>query len=473
MVIIGLTLQPAFSQEVSASKESNTTVIHQDRGTTRWRTSNGHSDFNIEMRGRIELTEDDKDIKSISDDGYLEINKTVFGSKRSIVIEPLGGGKMKREYYEGRTKMDWEPNGRQWLGEILPDIVRNTTIAAEARVNRFFKQGGTAAVLAEIDKIDSDHVKSHYASLLMKQPVQTKDYVSIINKVAEEVSSDHYAAEFLRRNISKFMQSKEATTAVFAATRRIGSDHYKTEVIKEALRGQAASPENVRIILQAAGQMQSDHYISEVLRSLLNQNNLSDAVIAEMINTTNTIESDHYRSEILRKALQKDGLSSLSHQRVIESIKGINSDHYITEVIKDLLKNKLTDEHLTLLLDVTASIESDHYHSDVLRTLLTRQDLTEAQFGRVVQNAGHIGSDHYMHEVLRLALRRPDIEDNKVIAVLNTVKRLDSDHYATEVLLEAAPRVKNGSTPVRDAYRNAARGIGSETYYGRALKAIE
>lgn len=477
MALAGLSFQPVFSQEVSASSESkssNTTIIQQDKGgTMRWRTSNGYSDFNIEMRGRIELTEDDKDIKSISDDGYLEINKTVFGSKRSIVIESLGGGKMKREYYEGRTKMDWEPNGKAWLGEILPDIVRNTTIAAEARVNRFFKQGGTAAVLAEIDKIDSDHVKSHYANLLMKQPVQTKDYVSIVNKVAEEVNSDHYMSEFLRKNISKFMQSKEATTAVFAATRRIGSDHYKTEVIKEALRGQAASPENVRIILQAAGQMESDHYISEVLRALLNQNNLSDAVMVEMINTTNNIESDHYRSEILRKALQKNGLSSLSYQRVIESIKGIESDHYITEVIKDLLNSKLTDEHLTLLLDVTGSIESDHYRSDVLRTLLSRQDLTDAQFGKVIDNAGHIGSDHYMHEVLRLALRRPNIEDSKVIAVLNTTRRIDSDHYATEVLLEAAPRVKNGSVPLRDAYRNAAREIGSETYYGRALKAIE
>lgn len=473
LAVAVLSFQPAFSQEVSASKESNTTVIHQDKGTMKWRTSNGHSDFNIEMRGRIELTEDDKDIKSISDDGYLEINKTVFGSKRSIVIESLGGGKMKREYYEGRTKMDWEPNGKAWLGEILPDIVRNTTIAAEARVNRFFKQGGTAAVLAEIDKIDSDHVKSHYANLLMKQPVQAKDYVSIINKVAEEVSSDHHQAEFLRKNISKFMQNKDATSAVFSATRRIGSDHHKAEVIKEALRGQAASPENVKLILQAASHMESDHHIADVLSSLLNQNNLTDAVMAEIVNTTNAIESDHHKSEVLRKALHKPGLSSLSYHRVIESVKGIESDHHKAEVIKDLLNNKLTDEHLTLLLDVTGSIDSDHHQAEILRTLLSRHDLTEAQFGKLVETAGHIDSDHNMTEVLRMALKRPNIEDNKVIAVLNAVKRIDSDHHVTELLMEAAPKVKNGSAPLRDAYRNAARGIESEAFYGRALKAIE
>src|SRR5688572_4257043 len=160
------------------------------------------------MRAKIEITDDDKDIKSMSDDGYLEINKTVFGSRRTIVMESLGGGKIKKEYYESRTKMDWEPNGRAWLNEILPDIIRNTTIGAESRVNRFFKKGGTAAVLNEIELMDSDHSKSHYANLLMKQPVPVKDYSAIVNTLTEELDSDHYMSEFLKNNTDKFMQNK-------------------------------------------------------------------------------------------------------------------------------------------------------------------------------------------------------------------------------------------------------------------------
>jgi hypothetical protein len=167
---------PVLAQETTSAKEStsSTTIIHNDRSTSRWRTSTGLTDFNIEMRGKIELTDNDKDIKSISDDGYLEINKTTFGSKRTIVIESEAG-KIKKEYYEGRTKMNWEPAGREWMSEILPEIVRSTTIGAESRVARFFKQGGANAVLNEIGQIESDHVKSHYANLLMKQPVLLKN----------------------------------------------------------------------------------------------------------------------------------------------------------------------------------------------------------------------------------------------------------------------------------------------------------
>jgi hypothetical protein len=83
--IIVIISEPALSQ-ISASSNNESTTIHTNNNTTRWRTSTGISDFNIEMRGKIELTDDDKDIKSMSDDGYLEINKTVFGSKRTIVI---------------------------------------------------------------------------------------------------------------------------------------------------------------------------------------------------------------------------------------------------------------------------------------------------------------------------------------------------------------------------------------------------
>src|SRR5690349_16701260 len=310
-----LILQPALAQNYSASK--NTNIESNGSGTTKWSTSTGLSSFNVEYRGKIEIEDDDKDIKSMSDGAYLEISKTVFGSKRSIVIESIGGGKFKKQYYESRSMVDWEPQGREWLAEILPEVVRTTTLCAESRVKRFFKQGGTAAVLAEMDKIDSDYTKSAYATLLMQQAIQVKDYATIINKLANDIDSDHYLTEFLKDNTSKFMADKAATTALFSATKKMDSDHYKTIVIKEALRGQTASIENVKIILAAAGQMESDHYITEVLTSLLKQSNLTDAVIAEMISTTKNIESDHYRTQVLTQALDKDGLSSASFQKVI------------------------------------------------------------------------------------------------------------------------------------------------------------
>ncbi len=456
---------PAFSQIEtfsSSNKSSKITISH----------SNGVSSFNVEMRGKIDVTDDDKDIKSISSDGYLEISKVTFGAKRSIVITPEGGG-IKREYYEGREKIAFEPEGKKWLGEILPELVRSTTIAAESRVNRYYKQGGVTGVLEEIGRLDGSYARAHYANLLMKLSVPVKDYPTIITKISQSMDSDHYLTEFLEKNLNKFLQTKEGSDAVFQACGRMDSDHYKTQVIKSALQNQTPSPEAMKSLLQAAGQMDSDHYITEVLNALLRQQNLSDATIGEMINTTKNLESDHYRTVVLKNALSKPGLSPTSFQRVLESIQGIESDHYKTEVLTDLLRNKLTNEMDLTVLQLTSTLESDHYMSVVLDAVLRRQDLSDDAFKKLVEIAGNSDSDHYSTTVLQQALQIPNLSEAKVLSIIQATAGIESDHYITEVLTASAQKVKSGSATLKDAYRQAAKRIDSETYYGRAMRAID
>ncbi|MBL7870337.1 MAG: hypothetical protein JNM78_01905 [Cyclobacteriaceae bacterium] len=453
------------------SQSASTHVYSSDKDSKiTYKNSDGFNSFNIEIRGTVEVTDDDKDIKSMSSDGYLEITKTSFGSRRTIKIS-TEGKLIKREYFEGRSAVNYEPEGRKWLAEILPEVVRTTTIAAESRVNRFYAKGGTQGVLNEIDQMKSDYIKSHYANLLMKKPVQEKDYALIISKISDNIDSDHYLSQFLQNNLSKFLQNKEATQSLFTATNRLGSDHYKTQVIKEALSDQSASIENVKIILASSSRMGSDHYKTEVLTSLMRQSNLTDPIMIEIINSSKSVNSDHYRTEILTKALDRK-LSPESYQKAIEAVKDISSDHYITQVIKELLRNPIDEQSLTNLLLVTASIESDHYRTEVLTSLLKKQELKEAQFKKLVEYCDSMGSDHYKSQTLRTALSTPQMTDGKMIAIIKAASELHSDHYMTEVLVEAAPYVKSASNGVKDAYRSAAKNINSETYYGRTMRAM-
>jgi SOS response regulatory protein OraA/RecX len=456
----------AFAQNysTSTSKHGGTmTISHSD----------GFQNFNVEMRGKMEISDDDKDIKSMSPDGYLEITKTVFGSRRTLVISSQGGS-LKREYYEGRTSMPWEPEGRKWLAEIMPELLRTTTIAAESRVNRFYKQGGVNGVLGEINQMDSDYVIQAYADLLMEiSTVKTTEYANIINKIVAKMESDYYISEFLQHNLDKFLQSKEATDAVFSACAHLDSDHYKTQVIKSALRSQPISVESVKIILAATDHMDSDHYKTEVLTTLLRQPNLTDQIVSEMINSTRSMESDHYRTQVIQKALAQKNLSSVSYQRVLESVKDFDSDHYKTQVLTDLLSNKLPNDQIFNLVALSNSIDSDHYLTIVFQSVMKNQDLSDESFKSLMERASNVDSDHYAAQILKSALDLPGINDAKLISVLSAASNINSDHYITEVLTDAAPLVKAGSSNLKDAYRSAARKISSETYYGRAMKAID
>lgn len=465
LLFIACQLAPAYGQNLSISSKNGSTRTVYNRG--------GISSFNVETRGKFEVTDDDKDIKSMSPDGYLEINKTVFGSKRTIVVTPQGSG-LKKEYYEGRTLVPFEPEGRKWLGEILPEIVRSTTIAAEGRVNRFYRQGGSKAVIDEIRIIESDYVKVHYANILMSLPLPATEFGAIASQVAESMDSDHYITEFLTKNMVKFLQSREATEAVFTATRNMDSDHYKTEVIKEALERGPASLENVKIALQATGEMDSDHYKTEVLTSLLKQSNLTDAIISEMVNTTKLMESDHYKTVVLKKALAKPGLSSVSFQRTLESVKNMSSDHYRTEVLTSLLQNNLPVDVQTILVLATSSIDSDHYMNVVGKKILQTQTLSDDAFQNLLEVMNAHKSDYYASEFLRAASEIPNLSKRNMLAILNGTGSIDSDHYVTEVLTDMAPIIKLTNDPaLKEAYRAAAKKIGSETYYGRAMRAID
>jgi len=453
-------------QEVTylSSKQNNRTV---------YKTSSGVTSFEVEVRGKIELTDDDRDIKSMSPDAYLEIKKTVFGSKRTLIIAPANEG-LKREYYEGRSKVAFEPEGRKWMNEVLPELVRNTTIGADSRINRFFRQGGTTAVLNEIKVIESDHVRQHYANRLMAlSNVPAKDYTLIIQTLAGLMDSDYYLSEFLKYNARKLLSTKESADALLAATLEIDSDHYKTEVIKEALRLQQPTADGVKAILASVGKIESDHYKAEVLTTLLRQPSGWDAVMTEIIQATKAIDSDHYKTTVLRKALAKKNLPAAAYQQTLESIKLIESDHYKTEVLKDLLNQPMPADQILNLVNISTAIESNHYLTIVYTTALKNQELSEEAFKILINRASKVESDHYSSVILKEALGLPQLTDQKVESILAATVNLESDHYITDVLTTAAPIVRTGSANVKDAYRKAARNISSETYYGRALKAVD
>lgn len=463
-LLITLMVSPHYGQEASIQ-------IHQDHSKMVIKNRNGFSSFDVEVRGKIQLTDDDKDIKSMSPDGYLEVKKTVFGSRRTLIVSAEANG-LRKDYYEGRTKIPFEPAGRKWMAEILPELVRSTTIGAESRVDRFFKNGGAPAVVAEIESLESNFVKSHYANLLMKQSVHPKDYPRIIDRIARTMDSNYYLAGFLKNNMGKFMKSDEALEAAFRATNDMDSDHYKTEVIKTGLGTEAVSLNAVKVIMRSAGSMDSDHYKTEVLTSLLKQDNLNDDIIGEMINTTKSIDSDYYRSVVLNRALSKNGLSNVSFQKALESIKDIDSDHYKSEVLVSMLNKPISEDLQVTLINITSSMDSDHYCTLVLEDILGKQKMNEQVFDELISRASSIESDHYASQVMKDALGR-NLSDTNMITLLNAASRIGSDHYLSEILIEAAPKVRSAGIAVKEAYRNAARQIDSETYYGRVMRELD
>lgn len=460
---------------IKSDSDKERIVISKNNNTWKHTSKSGLSSFNIEYKGKIEVTDDDKDIKSISPGGYIEISKTTFGSKREILVEATSGGSLRKEYYEGRTKTDWEPAGRKWLAEILPEIIRSTGIAAESRVDRFFNQGGVEAVINEISRLDGNYVVAIYGKfLLAKDGLSNNDLKKAIEGIADELDSDYYLAEILKDNASRFLKNDATADVYFEAATKIGSDYYATVVLKEALDSYRPSASSLAKIMEASKSIGSDYYQASLLSRVLELDDLDGDLLAEVIETTKDVGSDYYQSQILSKALDKKGLSSTSYNSLIVAVSDVSSDYYMASVFSKLAENKLDEDVIIKMIDlVDSKLSSDHYASVVLSKLMQNQELSSKSVEKIANAITGLGSSHYASSAIKSISKNDNLSKESLISIIKAIGNISSDYYTASALESIAPLVKRSDESVKDAYRTAAKSINSDTYYGRAMRAID
>jgi hypothetical protein len=476
--LLGLMLMVNFSasgQSLTIHDENSyNSKLSSGKHRTTKITFGGLKSFDVEYRGEIEVNATDTDITSIAPGGYFEVSKTTFGSKRSIVIEP-SAGKLVKEYYEGRSKVAWEPEGRKWLEEILPDLVRSTGIAAKSRINRYFKEGGVNAVMNEISRLESSYVQSIYGKLLFQKPGLTdNDLISAISQLSRDISSSYYLSQLLEDTSDKFLSKENTREAYFDAVAKIDSDYYKSQVLRKAFTGTSPSDAVMSKIMYATSEIGSDYYQSEVLSELLSMRNLSPNALDQIIKATGSIGSDYYQSQVLSKAMKKDELSAEAFNSLMENVSEIGSDYYMSQVFSDMLDSRMEEKTLTNMIKLlNRNMDSDYYLSSVLSKMMREQKIEANTMAALSEAIADMSSSTYAAEIIKDASRADRIEKNTLIALLQAAGEIDSDYYLSEALTSLADHVRASDDEVKKAYREAARKIGSDTYYGRAVKAID
>jgi len=107
LMSLGFLSSQAQTEEID--DQGNVTIVSRNGRTVYRSSSNGFfNEYKLEYRGKITISDDDKDIVDISDGGYFELSKTTFGNRRTIEIRK-SGGRLIKKYYEGRSEVDYEP----------------------------------------------------------------------------------------------------------------------------------------------------------------------------------------------------------------------------------------------------------------------------------------------------------------------------------------------------------------------------
>ena len=463
------------------SLQAQKTIITSNNGSKTIIKSKGRhrytgilTSYKIEYEGDFELSDDDTDVISISRGGYLEISKTTFGNKRRILIENEAGGKLDKKYYVGRKKTPFDPKGKAWLAEVLLEIVRVTGIGAKSRVDRFYRKGGVSSVLDEVEMLEESYVKAMYAKILLeKNNLSASELATILNRISDEVSSDYHLADIMKSNSDQFLKNEVSAQSYLDAIEEISSDYYSAAVLKEAINNRNVADSHNSTLIKATKNISSDYYMSSILKEILKKKQLTNELLTDLIDASEEISSDYYQSQLLREALEQDELSASGLNQLLDAISNISSDHYMTTIFSKLLDEPVKEEVLIKIMKVIEhDLSSDYYASSILSKALKKQVITERVMDAFAESLEEISSDHYATEIVKKVAGNGNLGEKELIRLIESIAHINSDHYLSKALSALAPRVSSGSETLKNAYRKAAKNIASDTYYARAIRAI-
>ncbi|MGB0524931.1 MAG: hypothetical protein ACPGJS_18305 [Flammeovirgaceae bacterium] len=439
---VGKASIPLRNQQDTSKRYQSKSKVHSysyHSNGHRWKSRNNFTSMDIQYRGEIRVNDNDTDITSISPGGYLKIKKTIFGNTRSIIIESNSAGELTREYYEGRKKVEFNDEGRKWLADILLEVVRHTGIAANDRVNRIYKQGGTDAVITEIKQIDSSSGKGRYFRELMGICDQ-KDFPALGQKIGQYISSNSVRSEIFREYSDKFMATPEGTEAFF----------------------------------QGVDYMTSNSERSNILRHTLRTNKLDNKGMVGLLRVTRRMTSNSERASILREVNEQFPEDESGIEAYFDVISSMTSNSEKGSVLKDLMRQKKPSEKvMKLVLQATArEFTSNSEMGSVLRVASSKLKGNPTLLQLYIEAIGRMTSNTSMGTSLADLIDSEEIQSDDVkVSILRSLRRMTSSTERGRILRRTINFL--GKKPmVDDAYFEAVSGISSSSEKGYVLKEV-
>jgi len=323
-------------------------------------------EFEAKAHGKFEFTPAEDDIASIEHGAELEIEETHRGTTRRIEFASGANG-VQRNYSVDGTQHQLDAEGRSWLAQVIPTLLRASGLRAEQRVARFLAAGGPTAVFAEVDLIPGDYVRRVYLQLLCERAKldageqdRLLGFVDAIDSdferrtvleslIAEQELGDAQQVRLLK-TVAKIGSDFEKRTVLVALAPKlspaadvrrawggtlatIGSDFERRSSIEPLAEQRDLDPVTIESALAAAAAIGSDFEKRTSLVALAPHVARNIALAKAYAAAAATIGSDFERREALLALVDTDALDVDGYAAVLEAVDSIGSDFEQRQVL--------------------------------------------------------------------------------------------------------------------------------------------
>jgi hypothetical protein len=312
----------------------------------------------IRLEGSIEFTDDESDVLSLSPNGWFRFEESHGFSSRRYQVTADGSGQLtRRVLFDGREHpLDEEAHA--WLRAAIPEMLRETAMNAPVRVRRILRQGGPAAVIAEINKIHSSGAKRRYIVELAQAATLNTEQSQSILRLVRGIASDGDKASTLvalgrsvlkdgtreyaldaassisssgdrRRVLLIFAEadpSNATLTGVARSAEGIASDGDKASVLVD-LAGRYRGNEGMRgAFFRAAESIHSSGDRARVLIAVLDRSNLTPAALIDCVRSADRIPSDGDKARVLMNVLERRDAPAEAVVAAVQATSRVSSD---------------------------------------------------------------------------------------------------------------------------------------------------
>ena len=431
---------------------------------------NNNESLQVQSNGQISFSPDGKSITAISDGGYFTIQKTSSGYTKRLSIRNTESG-LSYEYSENGQEIAFEPAGEAWLAEILPGLIRSSGMGTASKVDGVFKEGGTTAVLEEISKIDNEHVRFNYLSLLLQKEIKPADIPLVINSIGRSLQSGHYLLEIFNNHKELLLSTSENVALFLAIPAQVEQDHYQAQLVSLALEHPLA-PTHQKQVLELIASIQNDHFKAKILMALLQQE-LADAEIQWLTNNIlPAFRSNHSRNELIKRILETQAnLSSNALEGLIGSMNSGRTSFLNEALLEEIILHpNISSQNVEALLGMLRQLHSEHDKVGMMK-LLVKSGKLEPHLNEFLSESVQIRSDHSRGEILIALTEQLALDENQLIELINSGATIRSDSFKADFLKHACTLTK--SEREKEAIRQAAKSIRSSHLYEEVLKCIE
>lgn len=402
--------------------------------------SNLVTSFRVAHHGEIELDEAEIAIVAMSPGAVLEVSERRFLTRRRLSVRADADGTLEYQFAVGARERS-EADAKEFLRAVLPEIVRSTTIGAHARAERILGADGFDALLAEVERLESNAARRVYVEVAAAAEGLTEEQGRrLIRTAGREINSSSRLNAALVSLAEELPSEWALSEDLAVAAENIASSSAKSDALVELVKIRGLDLSGARATADALESIAASSEKSSAIRRIAELDRRPE-VIELLLEPIDSIQSSGERRRALDGLVAIPGLWESAYARAIEIGDGIAASSEKASFLSQLAEILPADEALHLrYVRSAATIPASSEQSRALIALLSASDLTPTGCEAWVEAAGEVPAGSVAAELLVEGAARCPNDSRVWSGYLASVRKIAASSEQSRALLALLER---------------------------------